>query len=792
MTLAIAIGANTAIFTLLNRVVLQPLPYPSADRLLALEHAAPGVGLASDLGVAAGLYREYGKLPSTESIALHTGGEVTLSGEGSAERLRTLLSSPTLNEVLGVLPLLGRWFTPEEGTPEGAQVALLTYGVWQSRFGGSPTAIGRLLRLDGTVYEVIGVMPADFAFPEPGVDLILPLQMRDDGQFGGFNFQGVVRLRPGVTVEEARRQQAGVIADLPTRFPDQAGQMQSLVGEVALATLAKPLKEQLLGSTERMLWVLLGSVGIVLIIACANLANLFLVRADGRRREVAVRRAVGAGTGNVGAYYLAETLLVAVTGGALGMLLAYAAVQFLGATNAVDLPRLHEVRIDATVVAYAGLVSLCAGILLGVMPLARRLPPLTALLRDAGHGGSGRGGMHARQLLMASQVGLAIVLLVAAGLMVKSVTRLAEVDPGFQADERLVFSIGLPSSEYPSNDEAAAFHDLLLERLKALPGVRQAAFTTRLPLDGDGEGDPLDVRGRPLGFDELGPVVRYRRGSSDYFAAMAIPLRQGRLLDDADADGRTQAVVIDQAVADIYFPGEQAVGRQIRKMAGSEDREWLTIVGVVGNTPTIALSEESSIGKVYLPPRSSIVSGVGSVHTASYVLHANGSPAALVPGVRRALEELNPGVALARAEPLSEGLDRSGARLSFVMLLLLLAALIALLLGTVGAYSVISYSVAQRRSEIGIRLALGADPRSVSGMIVRQSGTVIAGGVIVGVVAAAACARLLQALLFGVAWNDVPTYLAAATFLFGVALFACWVPAHRAASAAADPRSLFR
>jgi putative ABC transport system permease protein len=793
LTLALAIGANTAIFTLLHRVVLSPLPYPSSDRLISIEHAAPGVGLLSGLGISPGIYQEYGRLPTTAAISMHTTSDATLSGDGAAEQLETVLVTPSLGAVLEIQPLLGRWFTEAEGSPDSDRVVVLTHAAWQSRFGGSADVLGTMLRLDGELHEVIGIMPPGFAFPDTDTKLIMPLRMRDEGRFGGFNYQGVARLEPGVTMEQARQAHEDVIAGLPGRYPADAALMQSLVGEVRLGSLAAPLRDRVLGSTARMLWVLLGSVMIVLLIACANVANLFLVRADARQREVAVRRALGAGRGNVGAYFLSETMLVALVSGALGLLLGYAAVRVLVMNGPVGLPRLHEVRIDGTVVAFTAFASLISALFFGLMPLVRRLPPLAAVLQDASRGNTGGGArMRARHALMAAQVAFAVVLLVAAGLMVQSVRHMWSVDAGFDAESRLVFRIGLPRSEYPTDEAAAAFHDRMLERLRALPGVRQAAVSTRLPLDGDGEGDPLDVQGRPLGFDDLGPVVRYRRVSADFFTALNMSLRHGRYLDARDADGRTAAAVVNQALVDVYFPNEDPIGKHVRKMAGDEDGDWLTIVGVVDNTPTYNLQEDSPSPKLYLAPRSVVESRVSSMHAVSYVLHADVSPTALIAPVRSALSEMNPNVALARPEPLRDLLDRAGARLAFTMMLLVLAAAGALLLGMIGVYAVISYAIAQRTSEIGLRLALGAQPGDVIAMIVRQSGRVVAAGVVIGIAAAAGGARVLQALLFGVAWNDVSTYAAAGIGLFAVALFASWLPARRVATHATSLHTLFR
>ena len=791
-TLALAIAANTAIFALVHRVVLSPLPYPAPERLIALEHAAPGVGLASAVGMTEGLYREYGRLPSVEAIALYQRDEVTLSGSGDAERMPALSATPSLGGLLGARPALGRWLAEADGRPGAPGVVLLTHALWVRRFDASPAVLGRTVRLDGLSYEVIGVLPPGFAFPDRHPALVVPLRLDPaERRIGGFNFRGIARLRPGVSAAEARRQQDAVIADLPARFPDNPGLARTLAGEAKLGSLAEPLADHVLGDTARMLWVLLGSVAVVLLIAWANLANLFLVRADSRRREVAVRRALGAGTSKLAAFFLAEALIVALVSGVLGLLLGHVALEALVRFGPVDLPRLHEVRIDAVSATVALLVAALAGLGFGLMPLARRRSAATSPLQEAGRGNTASGArMRSRQTLMAAQVALAVVLLVAAGLMVQSVDHLRRVDPGFRADDRLVFRVGLAESAYPTTDAAAAFHDRLLERLRALPGVRDAAFATMLPLEGDGQGDPLDVRGRPPASGTIDPVVRFRRASDGYFPAMGIPLRRGRLFDAADARGRTDAVIVDEALAALYFPGEDPVGRQLRRMGGAESTGWLTVVGVVGNTATEGLREATPEAKVYLPPRDAVGARVWSTHRVAYVLHASGDPLALVPAVRRALAELDPGVAMARPEPLADVLARARAGPAFTMALLLLAAAVALLLGLVGVYAVISYGVAQRTAEIGVRLALGARPSDVRRMIVRQSGRVIALGVLLGVGAAVGGTRPLQALLVGVAADDALTYAAVAAGIFAVAMLACWIPAARAARV--DPLEAMR
>ena len=792
VTLALALAANTAIFALVYRIVLAPLPYPAADRLIALEHAAPGVGLSANVGMSVGLYREYGRLPGVEAIALYRRESVTLSGNGDAERLDALMSTPSLGGLLGTRPVLGRWFTEADGLEGAPNVTLLTHALWVRRFAASRAVLGTTVRLDGAPYEIVGVLDPAFAFPDQRAALVLPLQLNpSERRLGGFNYRGIARVRVGTSAAQARKQQNAVIADLPRRFPESPEVARALAGDAKLTSLAQPLVAYVLGDTARMLWALLGSVAVVLLIACANLANLFLVRLDSRWREVAVRSALGAGAGKLAAFFLAEALIVAMVSGVVGLLLGAVGLDMVVRFGHVDLPRLHEVRIDGTVALFALAASAAAGLALGLMPLARRLPSTATVLQEAGRGNTASGGrMRFRQMLMASQVAFAVVLLVAAGLMVQSVYHLRRVDPGFRADSRLVFRVGLPQSDYRTAEAAAAFHDGLVESLRALPGVREAAYSTMLPLDGDGEGDPLQVRDKPPASSKMNPVVRFRRVSAAYFAALDIPLRDGRRFEESDERGRTDATIINEALARLYFPGEKAIGRQLRAVGATAEQGWLTVVGVVGNTATSDLREAEPVAQLYLPPRSAVNASVSSTHSVSYVVRTSSDPVALVPVVRRILTERDAGVALARPEALADVVARARAGPAFTMMLLLGAAVVALLLGLVGVYAVIAYGVKQRAGEIGVRLALGARPADVRTMIVRQSGAVIGCGVLLGVVAAVLGTRPLRALFFGVPWNDALTYGVVAVGIFLVAMLACWIPAERAARV--DPLEALR
>jgi putative ABC transport system permease protein len=786
VTLALAIGANAALFTLIERVVLSPLPYAEADRLLALDHAAPGLDIPAGLGMATGTYREYAKLPSHESVAIYTRMSMTLSGAGSAERLNVLLVTPSLGDVLKLQPALGRWFTVAEGERDADGVVVLTHAFWRDRMALDRGVLSRTVDLDGRPFRIIGVMPEGFAFPDDRPQLVLPLQLDlAAARPGGFNFSGVARLAAGVSVAQARRDHDRVISDLPARFPEHDELAASMLNEARLSSVAVSLKEQVLGGSTRMLWVLLASAAIVLFIACANVANLFLVRADARHREVAVRRALGAGTARIAGHFVAEAMLVCGLAGLLAIPVAHAAVEAVRTTSLVRLPRVHEVEIGGETVFFIVAVAVLAGFVFGLLPLLRSMPAVAPVLQDSARGQTaGRRQMRVRHGLMAAQVSFAVMLLVAAGLLVRSFDQLRSVDPGFHAQDRLTFRIGLSETEFRDNASTVSFHEQLIERVSAVPGVQQVALTTTLPLQGDGWGDPFEVRGRVAAPGVMNPIVRVRRVTQNYFDVMSIPLRTGRRLDTVDAAGGTTSAVVNEAFVRLYFPDDDPIGRQVRTF-GSEEDQWITIVGVVGNTATYRLGEEVVTPKLYLTLRTLVAEPLPTAHNVSYVVRASSDPFALIPSLRRAVTDVHPHVALAAAEPLTELVARSQAMLAFTMILLVSAAGVALVLGLVGVYAVISYSVAMRRGEIGVRIALGAEPRAVTGMIMRQSGVVIGAGIAVGLTGAAAGARTMRALLFGISPNDVATYVAAAVVLFLVALAASWLPARRAA--AVDP-----
>jgi putative ABC transport system permease protein len=595
-----------------------------------------------------------------------------------------------------------------------------------------------------------------------------------------------------------RRELNGLIADLPQAFP---GDLLALANgdEIKLASTARTLQESTVGSVARGLWILLGSVGLVLLVACANVANLFLVRSEARQREVAVRRALGAGQLGIARSFLAESLLLSMAGGGLGIALAWTAVHMLVAFGPASLPRLGEVQLDGYVLAFAFGTSLLAALAFGVIPLWHG-PSLLALQESGRSNTASRSRQRARQLLMGGQVALALVLLVSSGLMVRSFQKLRSLDPGFDAASALTFSIGLPERDYRTRDEAVAAHQTILDRLAALPGVTAVSASTCLPLAGTCSGNTVRVEGRTYPPGTIPPLAFLRAVAGGYFETLRFRVIRGRTLDRRDVDGREPVAVINQALADILFPKQEPIGQRVAsnrppaRPGERPDLTWLTIVGVVANTPTRALAEVPA-GQLFLPmslasERGGAVRLGPDVAAMSYVVRAPTSLPALLPAVRRTIDGVNAELAVAQAETMQVALDRASAQMAFTMTLLAIAAGVALVLGVIGIYGVMSYLVSQRTGEIGVRLALGAEPSSVAGMIVRQGGLVALAGIVVGLAVAFAGSRVIESLLYGVSPRDPIVFASTTLVLIAVALLACWFPARRAARL--DPLAALR
>jgi putative ABC transport system permease protein len=786
LTLALAIGANASIFAVVQRVVLNPLPYPDSDRLIELDHGALGLNLPSGMGMTLGLYYQYSERSRTlDGIALYATDDRTLTGDGDPERIRIARATPSLASVLRVAPALGRWFTEEEGAPGASQVAVLSHGLWMRRYGSDPRVVGRQIMLGGAPAEVVGVMPASYAFPDPRVDVWIVEQTARTMGFGLWNYKGVARLREGAAIDSMRAELAGLIADLPRAFPDDPFASGNV--ETRLIVTARTLKEATIGGIARTLWILLASVGLVLVVACANVANLFLVRSDARQRDVAVRRALGASRLGIARYFLAESVLLSIAGGAIGLVLAWGAVRLLVAFGPATLPRLEEVRLDGVALAFTFALSMSAGCAFGTIPLWRGRQ-LAASLHESGRSNSASRGRHRiRHLLMGAQIALALVLLVASGLMVRSFQKLRAVAPGFDATSALTFTIGLPDRDYPTRGSAVAAHHAILDRLSPLPGVTAVAASTCLPLTGGCSGNTVRVEGRTYPPGTVPPIALFRAVSGGYFEALGIRLRRGRGIDRGDVERSEPVVVVDQTLADRFFPNQDPIGQRVASNRVS-NLTWLTIVGVVSNTPIRTLAEADPIPQVFMPmsiaggpgiPRSALIGP--DIAVMSYVVRSATSPLALLPTVRRIIDTVDRNLAVAQVRTLQDTLDRASAQMAFTMVLLAIAAGVTLMLGVIGIYGVMSYIVSQRTGEIGVRLALGAEPGRVAGMIVRQGAVVAICGVTAGLLAAFAASRLIESLLYGVGPRDPGVFAATTSILLGVALIACWLPARRAA-----------
>jgi putative ABC transport system permease protein len=784
-TLALAIAANASIFTIVNRVVINPLPYPQSDRLIALDYGLPSRNIASGMNsMAWALYFHLtGHARTLQRVAVYDTGAGTLTGSGTPERLQIARATPSLSSVLGVQPEIGRWFIEREGVTGATPVAVLSHGLWTRRFGADPGIVGRSISFEGVPTEVVGIMPATFSFPESRTEMWMAAQSTRANASFLFNVTGVARLQDGANVESARTEITALIQDLARVVPNQRGMISAAV----------PLQEALVGRIARALWTLMAAVGLVLLVACANVANLFLVRSETRQREVAIRRALGAGRRSVARYFFAESGLLSLAGGAMGFALAWAGIQLLVAFGPASMPRLNEVRLDIVTVAFTIGLTIMAAVIFGMIPVFR-LAPVAPTLHENGRSQSPTRGSHrARQLLMGAQVALALVLLVASGLMVRSFQKLRAVDPGFNPASTLTFSIGLPRAKYRTRQAAADVHNSILDRLSALPGVSNASATTCLPLAALCYGNGLRVDGEVLDPTRPRPVIftGFRGVGAGYIEAMGMRLLRGRTLERQDIDRGEPVIVINKALADTYFPGKDPIDQRVQSFtlpSSLPQAPWLRIVGVVANTPTIALGERTPWPQMFMPmsiaggpeiPREALIGP--DVTMMSYVVRSTTSATDVTNAVRHAIDGVDPDLALAQVQTLEDIVDRASEQMTFTMVLLVIAAAVALLLGIIGIYGVVSYIVAQRTGEIGVRLAMGAEPRAVAGMILRQGGAVTLIGVAVGLAAAIAGSRLIQSLLYGVGPRDPVIFVVTTLSLLGIALLACWLPARRAA-----------
>ncbi|HEX7185613.1 MAG TPA: ABC transporter permease [Thermoanaerobaculia bacterium] len=786
LTLGAGIGANAAIFSVVNAVLIRPLPYPEPERIVAVWHTAPGLGMdrinQSDATYL--LYRKHNRV--LEDLGIYYRGSVALTGGQEPERVGSSGVTGSVFQVLQVPPLLGRWIQEADEKPGAEPVVVLSYELWKRRFGGDRGAVGSTLQVDGVARRVVGVMPAGFHFPSADAELWIPLPI-DPANLaeGNFNYDGVGRLRLGVSNEQATREISALVWRIPEEFGGEDF-TRGMIENAKLSTLIYPLRNDVVGEVERILWILLGSVGLILLIACANVANLFLVRAESRQREVAVRTALGASRWNIARVFLSESLVLSLLGGALGIALAAGGVKVLRTLEPQGIPRLEEIGVDGTVLAFTVLLALLAGFLVGGFAALRYgAPDLVPALKEGGRGGmAGRARHRARNVLVALQMALALVLLVGAGLMVKSFWQLKNVDPGLKPESVLTVRLDLPEAKYRDVPSTARFVQQLLERVRAIQGVESAGTISLLPLSGGRSSSGHAIEDHPLPPDTVPPMLGTRFASPGYFEAMGIPLIEGQVFDRLDPDRRTDGVVVSQAVAERFWQGKSALGRRLSSDF-SDSPTWFTIVGVVGSVREQSLDEKPTEA-VYYPVSRLLMEDEGEgeewvPRNFTLVVRGRVAPTSLVAPVREAVWALDPNLPLAQVYPMAEVVERSMVRTSFTMLLLVIAATVALLLGSVGIYGVISYVVSQRTQEIGVRMALGARRQDISRMVLREGLLLTVIGIALGLAGSFWITRFMVALLHDVSPNDPVTFAAVPVLLALVALVASYLPARKAA-----------
>jgi predicted permease len=791
-TLPIGIGANTAIFSVINGVLLQPLPYPESGRLIGVWHTAPGLNIPRLVSSPAHYftYREEGR--AFTGVGLWTTNAITITGTAEPERVPGLLVTDGVLGILMAQPLLGRLFTREDDLPGRPLTAILSYDYWQSHFGGDPAAVGRTIIADSRPRQIIGVLPRRFRFLDTRVSVIVPLQLnRADVFLGNYSYLGIARLRPGVTLAQASTDVARMITLMPDKFTSPRGMGVRVFREARIAPVLHPLKEDVVGDAGNVLWILMGTIGMVLLIACANVANLLLVRAEGRRQELAVRAALGAGWRDLARDLLVESLTLGLAGGLLGAGLAYGAVRLLIAIGPGRLPRIQEIAVDPLALGFTLAISAASGLFFGIIPVFKYARPQAGGLREGGRTSSqGRERHRTRALLAMAQVALALVLLVAAGLMIRTFQALRHVQPGFTGPDQVqTFFISIPRAQVPDPDRATRMFADIVGAIQAIPGVAAAGLSAAIPTDGS-SWDPVFAEDHTYAEGKLPPMRRFNFIAPGYFRAMGSPLIAGRDLTWTDIfDRRPVAIVSENLARDFWGSAGAAIGKRVRD---NPNGVWREVVGVASDLRFDG-PDQPAPTMIYWPYRMDAFQGNARSLRSSLFAVIRSSRAGtegLTQDLRKAVWSINSDLPLANLRTLAEVWDRAMARTSFTLVMLAIAGAMALLLGIIGIYGVVAYSVSQRTREIGIRMALGAQHGAVRRMFVRQGLTLAAMGIVCGLVAAAALTRWIEKVLFGVKAIDGLTYVAVGLVLLAFAALASYAPARRASLV--DPADALR
>ncbi len=797
LVLALGIGATTAIFTLLDTIILSPLPFHDADRLVNLSHTAPGIGVQNAGQCAAWHFTYEDEARVFEDVGMFGGSSATILGQGEPEVVSAMRVTSGVFRALRVRPVVGRIFLPEDEEPGAPNTVLLGYGYWQARFGADPNVVGQTLEANSQTFEIVGVMPATIRSLGQDPSLIFPFQFDRSTLFvGNIGFGSVARLKDGVTIEQATADGARILPLAIEKFP--GGPVAELNEQAQFAPIIQPLKATLVGSVANLLWIIMAGVGVVLLIACANVANLYLVRADGKQTEMAVRSAMGASRRRIGWEYLKESLLLGVMGGIAGLAIAYVGLEFLVAAGPANLPRMDEVSLNRDVLLFTTAVSLGAGVFFGLFPALKhgRGGLVNALKQGGRSGTAGKERNRVRNALAVSQMALALVLLVASGLMLRSVISLRNVDPGFHNPETvLTFRLFLSGNDVPQNEDVATTYETIARRLEQIPGVTSVALGTALPMAGGNNVNPLYIQGLEYTGESPASIRRHKWIGGDFLETLEIPLLLGRTLTWQDVHERAPAVLVSERLAREYWGSPEAAldkGLAIRP----DPPRWYKVVGVVADVRDDGLGTNPPF-MVYWP-HVTLAVWEGNAEDRVMVWRGAGfavrSPRVGTTGftdeVRAAVWDVNPNLPVRSIQSLDDLTSQSISRTSFTVVLLCIAAGVALLLGLIGVYGVISYGVSQRSNELGMRMALGARAEDVTRMVLRQGLVLSVVGLGVGMALALGLTRLMAGILFGISPRDPVTFALVPLVLLFVALAATYLPARRAARV--DPMEALR
>jgi predicted permease len=795
ITLAAGIGANTAVFSVLEGVLLKPLAYPQPEQLAAIRLTAPGINI-KDFELSPSDYFIFREQNTTlEDIGLFQGDSVNVTGTAEPERVDALIVTDGMLPLLGIPPMLGRVFSKADDSQGAPDTVVLTYGYWRRKSGGDPNIIGKTIIVDGKQRQIIGVMPKRFHFldrSDPAI--ITPFQFdRNKTNLGNFSYNGVARLKPGVTVEQVNTDVARMLPIVMRSFDAPSGFSIKLFQDARIGPNAKPLRAEIVGDIGNVLWVLMGSIGMVLLIVCANVTNLMLVRIEGRRQELALRSALGAGWGRIAGELLFESLIIGVLSSVLGLGFAYAALRVLAALAPSGIPRLQEIGIDGTVLLFTLAIAVLSSVLFGLIPMLKYAGThLSTGIREGGRALSQSRQQHrARNVLVVVQVSLALVLLICSGLMIRTFRALTNVHPGFAQPEQVqTFRLYIPNTEVKEDDRVVRFLQEIQDKIAAIPGVESVAMCTKIPMDPGGWHDPIFVESRAYAENELPPLLQFKFMSPGFLQTVKIPLIAGRDFTWEDTYQKLPVAIVSENVAREYWPApSDAIGKRIR--VSSKD-DWREIVGVTGDVYDDGVNQKPSKAAYWPLMMSNFESEPLSVRRdVAYAIRTRRAGSeALMAAVRQAVWSVDPNLPLAETHTADYFYRKSLARTSFTLIMLSVAGGMALLLGVVGIYGVIAYSVSQRTREIGIRIALGAQLPTLTGMFVRQGMVLTSIGLVAGVLVSFGVMQLMSSLLFGVKAMDPLTYIAVSCGLAATAFLACYLPSRRAAGV--DPVEALR